>query len=76
MSDNESVKVETDAEAGEATAERGGGGRRRRSRSLSTENSVNMDELRELIELIRENDFTEFELEREVFECDFAAGGG
>jgi acetyl-CoA carboxylase biotin carboxyl carrier protein len=74
MSDNESVKVETDAEAGEATAERGGGGRRRRSRSLSTENSVNMDELRELIELIRENDFTEFELEREGFRVRFRRG--
>ena len=28
-----------------------------------------MDELRELIELMRENEFTEFELEREDFAC-------
>lgn len=41
--------------------------RRRRSRSRHLEPSVNMDELRELIELIRENGFGEFELEREGF---------
>ena len=40
---------------------------RRRNRSAGTEASVNMDELRELIQLIRENEFTEFELEREGF---------
>jgi acetyl-CoA carboxylase biotin carboxyl carrier protein len=33
-----------------------------------------MDELRELIELIRENDFTEFELEREGFRVRFRRG--
>lgn len=74
MSENESVKVETDAEAGEAASE-SGRGRRRRSRSLSTESSVNMDELRELIQLIRENEFTEFELEREGFRVRFRRGG-
>lgn len=74
MNDNESVKVETDAEsAGEAGGEKGGG-RRRRSRSLAAENSVNMVELRELIQLIRENDFTEFELEREGFRVRFRRG--
>jgi len=40
---------------------------RRRRRSTATDNSINMDELRELIQLIRENDFSEFELEREGF---------
>ncbi|MGI9066129.1 MAG: acetyl-CoA carboxylase biotin carboxyl carrier protein [Pyrinomonadaceae bacterium] len=40
---------------------------RRRNRSAGTEASVNMEELRELIQLIRENEFTEFELEREGF---------
>ncbi len=73
MSENESVKVETDAEGGEAASE-SGRGRRRRSRSLSTESSVNMDELRELIQLIRENEFTEFELEREGFRVRFRRG--
>jgi acetyl-CoA carboxylase biotin carboxyl carrier protein len=34
-----------------------------------------MDELRELIQLIRENDFTEFELEREAFRVRFRRGG-
>ena len=33
-----------------------------------------MDELRELIQLIRENDFTEFELEREGFRVRFRRG--
>lgn len=74
MSENESVKVETDTEAGE-TASESGRGRRRRSRSLSTESSVNMDELRELIQLIRENEFSEFELEREGFRVRFRRGG-
>jgi len=73
MSENESVKVETDAEASAETTERGGG-RRRRSRSLASESSVNMDELRELIELVRENEFTEFELEREGFRVRFRRG--
>ena len=40
-------------------------GRRRRRGSIGAESSVNMDELRELIQLINENDFSEFELERE-----------
>ena len=47
---------------------------RRRSRSAGTETSVNMDELRELIQLIRENEFTEFELEREGFRVRFRRG--
>ncbi|MCA1573404.1 MAG: acetyl-CoA carboxylase biotin carboxyl carrier protein [Acidobacteria bacterium] len=42
-------------------------GRRRRSRQPHLNASVNMDELRELISLIRENGFAEFELEREGF---------
>jgi acetyl-CoA carboxylase biotin carboxyl carrier protein len=41
--------------------------RRRRSRQPHLETSVNMDELRELIALIQENGFAEFELEREGF---------
>ena len=49
-------------------------GRRRRNRSLATDSSVNMDELRELIQLIRENDFSEFELEREGFRVRFRRG--
>jgi acetyl-CoA carboxylase biotin carboxyl carrier protein len=49
------------------------GGRRRRNQ-IRTEIPVNMDELRELIELIRENEFTEFELEREGFRVRFRRG--
>ena len=48
--------------------------RRRRSRAIASETSVNMDELRELIQLIRENEFTEFELEREGFRVRFRRG--
>jgi acetyl-CoA carboxylase biotin carboxyl carrier protein len=43
------------------------GRRRRSSRQPHLETSVNMDELRELIALIQENGFAEFELEREGF---------
>jgi acetyl-CoA carboxylase biotin carboxyl carrier protein len=42
-------------------------GRRRRTRQPHLETSVNMDELREIIALIQENAFAEFELEREGF---------
>jgi acetyl-CoA carboxylase biotin carboxyl carrier protein len=49
-------------------------GRRRRGRSIAAESSVNMDELRELIGLIRENEFSEFELEREGFRVRFRRG--
>ena len=66
------VEVETQPEA-EAAVERGRG-RRRRARPAATDASVNMDELREIIELIRENDFTEFELEREGFRVRFRRG--
>lgn len=47
--------------------ETGAQGRRRRSRQPHLETSVNMDELRELIALIQDNGFAEFELEREGF---------
>ena len=47
---------------------------RRRRRSAAAETSVNMDELRELIQLIRQHEFTEFELEREGFRVRFRRG--
>jgi len=50
-------------------------GRRRRRGSIGAESSVNMDELRELIQLINENEFSEFELEREGFRVRFRRGG-
>ena len=76
MNDHESQKAgterapESEAEASTETIR----GRRRRGRSVGSEISVNMDELRELIQLIRENDFTEFELEREGFRVRFRRG--
>ena len=48
--------------------------RTRRRRTQRTEIPVNMDELRELIQVIRENEFTEFELEREGFRVHFRRG--
>jgi acetyl-CoA carboxylase biotin carboxyl carrier protein len=48
--------------------------RQQRNKSAHPEISVNMDELRELIHLIRENEFTEFELEREGFRVRFRRG--
>ena len=62
---------ETQAEA--AVEPTSGKGRRRR-RGSASELSVNMDELRELIQLIRENDFSEFELEHEGYRVRFRRG--
>ena len=75
MDDRESEKVgdESQPEA-EAVVEPLRGRGRRRNRAAGTDASVNMDELRELIQLIRENEFTEFELEREGFRVRFRRG--
>jgi len=67
----EELDVQTESETDTGDRARG---RRRRSRSVGSEVSVNMDELRELIQLIRENDFSEFELEREGFRVKFRRG--
>ncbi|MGH9928659.1 MAG: acetyl-CoA carboxylase biotin carboxyl carrier protein [Pyrinomonadaceae bacterium] len=76
MSDQGSQKAEIELQAEtevEASSEPGRSRRRRRG-SVGAESSVNMDELRELIQLINENDFTEFELEREGFRVRFRRG--
>jgi acetyl-CoA carboxylase biotin carboxyl carrier protein len=76
MNDHESEKAGTDlpAEAEVESLSEPAPARRRRARSLAAETSVNMDELRELIQLIRENDFIDFELEREGFRVRFRRG--
>jgi acetyl-CoA carboxylase biotin carboxyl carrier protein len=75
MEDQQSQKLEDSAQPeAEAVIETGRVRGRRRNRSAGTEPSVNMDELRELIHLIRENEFTEFELEREGFRVRFRRG--
>ena len=56
-----------EGQRGSRSAEPGGQVRRRRSRPAGPEASVNIEELRELIALIRENGFAEFELEHEGF---------
>jgi acetyl-CoA carboxylase biotin carboxyl carrier protein len=76
MSEQEAKPVENeDLVQAEAVAEQTSGRGRRRRRASANELSVNMNELRELIQLIRENDFTEFELEREGYRVRFRRGG-
>ena len=60
----------------ELTVGEGSSDRRRakRRRSGRPEIPVNLDELRELINLVRENEFTEFELAREDFRVRFRRG--
>ncbi len=59
---NEQSDVQVDVESQESTPNR-----RRRQRSRQIDPSVNMEELRALIDLIQENDFAEFEIAREGF---------
>lgn len=68
----EAIELQAESEAEISTEP--ARGRRRRSRSIGAESSINMDELRELIQLIREHEFSEFELEREGFRVRFRRG--
>lgn len=56
-----------DSQSRTETPEVGKPGRRSRDQRRHIEPSVNMDELRELIVLIQENGFAEFEIQREDF---------
>ena len=67
MSEPESVNEQTVIPNDLETRESGQPNRRRRQRSRQIDPSVNMDELRELIDLIHENGFAEFEIARENF---------
>jgi acetyl-CoA carboxylase biotin carboxyl carrier protein len=77
MSDQETPQAPNDEQAQKMSkqSERGSGGRERSRRrhhpqqnqSRRPEASLNMDELRDLVELIAEHGFTDFELEREGF---------
>jgi acetyl-CoA carboxylase biotin carboxyl carrier protein len=76
MSDQETLPTSGDEQSQKARpSERGGGRERsRRRHHLQQQNqprrpeaSLNMDELRELVELIAKHGFTDFELEREGF---------
>ena len=78
MNDQENPRAGDELPAeGEVLVDEGTAERRRakRRRTVRPEIPVNMDELRELIDLIRENEFTEFELEREGFRLRFRRGG-
>jgi acetyl-CoA carboxylase biotin carboxyl carrier protein len=76
MTDHEGEKAGTEPSADSEVKDSSERGRdtRRRNRSLATEASVNMEELRELVQLVRDNEFTEFELEREGFRVRFRRG--
>ena len=64
MSEPESVNEQLHPEASVDSPQPN---RRRRQRGRQIDPSVNMEELRELIDLIQENDFAEFEIAREGF---------
>ena len=66
MSESESFNNQSDAQV-EVESQESQPNRRRRQRSRQIDPSVNMDELRALIDLIQENDFAEFEIAREGF---------
>lgn len=67
MSESESLNEQSDLQVDVESQESTAPNRRRRQRSRQIEPSVNMDELRALIDLIQENDFAEFEIAREGF---------
>jgi acetyl-CoA carboxylase biotin carboxyl carrier protein len=67
MSEPESLNQEPDTQVNVESTETGQPNRRRRPRSRHVDPSVNMEELRELIGLIQENGFAEFEIAREGF---------
>lgn len=65
MSEPETLNERTEGSINVESRESGQPNRRRRSPQIDP--SVNMDELRELIDLIQENGFAEFEISREGF---------
>ena len=73
--ENETAGAELQPEE-ELTVEEGPADRKRtkRRRSGRPEIPVNLDELRELIDLVREHEFTEFELSRDDFRVRFRRG--
>lgn len=75
MSESESLNEQSDVQVDVESQESTQPNRRRRPRSRQIDPSVNMDELRALIDLIQENDFTEFEIAREGFRLHVRRGG-
>ena len=73
--ENETAGAELQPEE-ELTVQEGSADRKRtkRRRSGRPEIPVNLDELRELIDLVREHEFTEFELSRDDFRVRFRRG--
>jgi len=79
MSDQENKQSEVVPSSQDRSSERGDrdrdrGRRRHRNQPRNLEASINMTELRELIDLITENGLTNFELEREGFRVKVGRG--
>lgn len=78
MADQENKQPETETaserHSDRAQRERDRGRRRHRGQPRHLEQSINMNELRELITLITENGLTQFELEREGFHVKVGRG--
>ncbi len=77
MNDQENERVGAELQPDEElTVDEGSADRKRnkRRRSARPEIPVNLDELRELIDLVRQNEFTEFELARDDFRIRFRRG--
>ena len=75
MSESESLNEQSDVQVEVESQESAQPNRRRRQRARQIDPSVNMDELRALIDLIQENDFAEFEIAREGFRLHVRRGG-
>ena len=71
---SEVVQSTTDRAAEHGLRDRDRGRRRHRNQPRHLEPSINMDELRELVDLITENGLTSFELEREGFRVKVGRG--
>src|SRR5438552_18103204 len=72
--DNQRANAEASPEASVDRGRRDRGRQRHRNPPRHLEASINMNELRELIGLITENELTNFELEREGFRVKIARG--
>ena len=67
MSESESFNEQSELQVDVESQESNQPTRRRRQRARQIDPSVNMDELRDLIDLIQDTDFAEFEIAREGF---------
>lgn len=72
--DNRAAEIVSTPDRASDRGHRDRGGRRHRNQPRHLEQSINMNELRELIGLITENGLTQFELERQGFRVKIGRG--